>query len=253
MLGEGATPAEGDAPTPPINVTPRPPSDDGTPGTDPVTPPDERVTPPPPPPPPPSPPPPPADPELAIYIAVNGATTGPFDAAQLRQKVSTGELTPDTFVWMEGMTEWKPAKEVPQLQPIFASAPPPPPADPAIDAVAYLTGTWQSDPEPMEITGAERATIQGTVEYRRDKSYEGFGTIQMVSQGFINTLNFTMKGTYALQNVTEQGFVLTLKGSATYFLDTGPFVENVSGAFPMRIVDQNTVMNAEGTRSRRIR
>ena len=59
---------------------------------------------------------------LAIYIAAGGATTGPFAAAELKRKVSSGELTGETYVWMEGMTEWKRAKEVAQLQDILAAA-----------------------------------------------------------------------------------------------------------------------------------
>lgn len=248
-LGAGATPAEGDPPTPPISISPQPPAEPG--GSDPADTPEEVVTPPAPPPPPP--PPPPEEPELAIYIAVRGTTTGPFDADQLRQKVSSGELTPDTMVWMEGMTEWQPAKEVAQLQDILASAPPPPPEEPTFDAPAYLTGTWEAEPAPLQLSGAERATIRGTVQYRRDKTYEGFGQIDMTASGFSSTMNFTLKGTWSVQNESEQGFVLTLKGTATYFLNTGPFVENVNAVLQMRIVDQNTMVNADGVRSRRIR
>ncbi|AKO97885.1 hypothetical protein MALG_02730 [Marinovum algicola DG 898] len=252
-LGAGAKPAEGEAPTPPISITPQPPGGDGTPDV-----PDTRVTPPPPPPadddrkatPP---PPPPADPVLAIYIAAGGATTGPFDAAELKRKVSSGELTGETYVWMEGMTEWKRAKEVAQLQDILAAAPPPAPVTPSFDGVAFLTGTWRSDPEQMQMSGVESARITGTTEYRRDKTYEGYGQVEMTARGYTQQLNFTFDGTYEIQNASETDFVLVLKGSATYFLDTGPFVETVSGAFPLRIVDRNTLVNDQGTRVHRIR
>ena len=187
---------------------------------------------------------------LKVYIAVNGATTGPFSGAQLREKVASGDLTPETLVWMEGMAEWRPASEVAELRDILAAAPPP---DPNANAVAYLAGTWQAEPAPMEIAGAERATISGSIQYRGDKSYEGFGQIELVMNGFASKMNFTLKGTWSITNATDTSFVLTLKGTATYFLNTGPFVENVSAALPMRIEDQNTMINDDGVRSRRIR
>ncbi|WP_323768377.1 DUF4339 domain-containing protein [Marinovum sp.] len=247
-LGAGARPAEGDPPTPPISIAPRPPAND---------PPESRVTPPPPPPadddrrtPP---PPPPADPVLAVYIAAGGATTGPFDAEQLKQKAKNGELTGETQVWMEGMTDWRPAKEVAQLKDILATVPPPAPVTPSFDGVAFLTGTWRSDPETMEMSGVERAQITGTTEYRRDKTYEGYGQVEMTAQGYTQALNFTYNGTYEIQNASETDFVIVLKGSVTYFLDTGPFIESVGGAFPMRIVDRNTLVNDKGTRVHRLR
>lgn len=252
-LGAGAKPAEGEAPTPPIAVTPEPPAGGDTPappGGD--TP--GGVTPPPPPPDNgggATPPPPPPEPVLAVYIAVSGATTGPFNAAQLKEKVASGALTGDTYVWMEGMGEWKRASEVSQLREILAAAPAKP-ETPDFDIMSYLPGTWRSDPEALQITGVDRASIIGTTDYRRDKTYEGFGQVEMVAQGFTQVLNFTLEGTWEVQNASAQGFVLVLKGQATYYLDTGPFVESVSGAFQLRIADRNTLVNDKGTRMVRL-
>jgi len=72
-------------------------------------------------------PPPPPSSGPAVYIAVQGETTGPFNAAQLKQKLQDGALDRATMVWMEGMDEWAPAGEVDALQALFKSTPPPPP------------------------------------------------------------------------------------------------------------------------------
>lgn len=68
---------------------------------------------------------PPPVPTLSLYIAVNGQQTGPFDIGGLKAKVSSGELTPETMVWKQGMAAWGAAKELPELSDLFGSAPPP--------------------------------------------------------------------------------------------------------------------------------
>lgn len=55
---------------------------------------------------------------MKYYVAVNGQQTGPFEENLL---LSQG-VTPDTLVWAEGMTEWKPAKEA--LPHLFPAAQP---------------------------------------------------------------------------------------------------------------------------------
>jgi hypothetical protein len=48
---------------------------------------------------------------------------------ELRQRASSGDLTPETLVWKQGMAAWAPAAQVDELSPLFAAAPPPlPPA-----------------------------------------------------------------------------------------------------------------------------
>lgn len=72
-------------------------------------------------------PPPPPSSGLAVHIAADGESTGPFNQKQLEAKVQDGDLDRSTLVWMEGMDDWAPAGEVEALQPLFKSTPPPPP------------------------------------------------------------------------------------------------------------------------------
>ncbi|WP_052665003.1 DUF4339 domain-containing protein [Nitriliruptor alkaliphilus] len=42
---------------------------------------------------------------------------GPVDLATIRDLVLDGTVTPDTYVWADGMPDWLPAKQVPALVP----------------------------------------------------------------------------------------------------------------------------------------
>lgn len=51
---------------------------------------------------------------------------GPFTLQELRQQ----NLTPDTYVWWHPLTDWKKARNVPELSDLFANHPPPSPKNP---------------------------------------------------------------------------------------------------------------------------
>ncbi len=74
--------------------------------------------------PPASPPPPP--PQIQWHLSRNGQNFGPFDANQLPQQ----GLTPDSYVWRNGMANWLPASQVSELAYLLNSPPPPPPSSP---------------------------------------------------------------------------------------------------------------------------
>lgn len=67
------------------------------------------------------------------YYARDGKQQGPVDDDALAQLLTRGELTPDTLVWNESMTEWQP------YQAVLTPAPPPSPSH----AIAT-----QSEPPP---------------------------------------------------------------------------------------------------------
>ena len=51
------------------------------------------------------------------YVLVDGEQTGPFALADLRTRVLSGDVTPRTWVWADGMAEWRRAEHVPALVP----------------------------------------------------------------------------------------------------------------------------------------
>ncbi|MDG2390863.1 MAG: SPFH domain-containing protein [Planctomycetaceae bacterium] len=74
---------------------------------------------------------PPPPPAAVWHIAVDGQTQGPFSPQQIQQGAASGQVTPETMVWSNGIGAWTPAIQVPQLSPLFGQAPPPPPPPPA--------------------------------------------------------------------------------------------------------------------------
>ncbi len=69
--------------------------------------------------------PPPLPVAVAFHAAIDGASAGPFDMNALAAHVRSGKLTRSTLVWKNGMAGWAAAETVPELQPLFGSAPPP--------------------------------------------------------------------------------------------------------------------------------
>ena len=54
--------------------------------------------------------------------------------------IQSGQITPSTFVWKTGLTEWIAAEKVVELQPLFGSTPPPPP--PKEKPSKFTTLSW---------------------------------------------------------------------------------------------------------------
>lgn len=73
------------------------------------------------------PPMPPQTPKIKVHLSVGGKQYGPFNYEQCEQMSKTGQLTPQTYVWMEGMPSWQPASQVEQIASLFAPAAPPMP------------------------------------------------------------------------------------------------------------------------------
>lgn len=63
-------------------------------------------------------------PQISLYIAVNGQSYGPYDYATCRELVKNRQLVPESQVWMEGMSNWQQASQVAMLNTLFAPAPP---------------------------------------------------------------------------------------------------------------------------------
>ncbi|MBR5551304.1 MAG: DUF4339 domain-containing protein [Muribaculaceae bacterium] len=64
---------------------------------------------------------------MNYYIIENGLQIGPLTIEQLKFK----NISPDTQVWCEGMSEWKKANEVDELKELFVTNTPPPPPFPS--------------------------------------------------------------------------------------------------------------------------
>lgn len=65
------------------------------------------------------------------YFAIQGQQKGPFSFADMRARLASGEIGPATYVFKQGMTNWVPLSEIPELTTTPSSgAPTPPPPSP---------------------------------------------------------------------------------------------------------------------------
>lgn len=85
---------------------------------------------------------PPQEPEISLFLAINGQQYGPYNREMCKQMVQNKQLTPQTTVWMEGMPAWTPAGQVPALMSLFA----PPAAAPGMPPMPPMGGPT---PPPM--------------------------------------------------------------------------------------------------------
>lgn len=72
---------------------------------------------------------PPSIPKVEYHVAVDGKATGPFDIQTLKEMAKNGQFTRESLVWKEGMSDWKSAKDVDELQSVFNEIPPVPPQE----------------------------------------------------------------------------------------------------------------------------
>ncbi|MEI8197762.1 MAG: SPFH domain-containing protein [Phycisphaerae bacterium] len=61
----------------------------------------------------------------AIYVAINGQQTGPLNVPALQAAIANGTLTKATLVWKQGLPNWLPAENVPEVAGLLAAVPPP--------------------------------------------------------------------------------------------------------------------------------
>ena len=59
------------------------------------------------------------------YAESQGQRVGPMPRTQLDSMVTSGQVTPQTLVWREGMSAWTPAGQVAELGESFKKVPPP--------------------------------------------------------------------------------------------------------------------------------
>jgi len=69
------------------------------------------------------------------YLLKNGQQTGPYSKEQVAAFVKTGEVTPHTQVWTEGMSRWIQASQLRWLYGHQQASPPPAPTSPHTEQV----------------------------------------------------------------------------------------------------------------------
>lgn len=85
----------------------------------------------------------PAQTNVMYMVAVGAQQAGPFNMMQLQQLVASGQLTPQSYVWCQGMPSWVPAGQVPELMSLFA------PAGAAMPGMPPMPGAGTPMPPPL--------------------------------------------------------------------------------------------------------
>jgi len=88
---------------------------------------------------------------MEYYFAEGGEQRGPFELEQLTAQ----GLKPEALVWHDGMTDWKPARELPELAGLFT------PQQPAVTVTPVSVSTVvppTAYPSPLSYQPAIGAT-----------------------------------------------------------------------------------------------
>jgi hypothetical protein len=64
-------------------------------------------------------------PAQLYYASIGGKQAGPFSETEIVRLVNEGTLTKETYVWRQGMKEWKRASDVPEILRVITLGPPP--------------------------------------------------------------------------------------------------------------------------------
>lgn len=91
------------------------------------------------------------DPASQWFAMIQGVQAGPMDSAGLKGKVQEGLLTQRTYVWRDGMADWKRASDVVELVLLFSTLEAPPPA--------RKSPRQEAATRPMADLGAEERTV----------------------------------------------------------------------------------------------
>ena len=87
-------------------------------------------------------------PEPQWHAGIGGKVVGPLGERELIEKIQSTQITEETFVWKDGMSDWKPIPEIPELAPLLVHLPAPPSmpakakAAAGLGATAGLGGSW---------------------------------------------------------------------------------------------------------------
>jgi hypothetical protein len=98
--------------------------------------------------------------EVSWFAMVRGSQVGPMPQEPLEQLIRAGEVTGKTFVWCEGMAEWRRAENLPQLSPSLAATRPPKPASTA-DLSQLFSDLDLTVSRPMDARAVEQM-LSGT-------------------------------------------------------------------------------------------
>lgn len=191
-----------------------------------------------------------------FFVVHKGQKIGPYLVGELATRVRMGRLRRDTPVWTDGMTDWQPAAEVPALAKLFDASLPLIPEERDFDA--YFLGIWVAEPVQTEIPGMGKGVVTGRTEYRSDGTYAFAGQIDVTdAQGVARTMALSSEGRYMVTKTSLETFeiafgaplVMTAESADPAVPDHVERRDVPPGEY--KVIDDNTIRDAQGTLSRR--
>ena len=64
------------------------------------------------------------EPPRYIYAIIDGRQQGPLSLGEVVEYIRKGVITPQTYIWKQGMQNWLPAEQVSDLTPELSAIPP---------------------------------------------------------------------------------------------------------------------------------
>ncbi len=131
------------------------------------------------------------------YLAIDGQTQGPFGQDNIKAKLASGEINPDTMVYGPGAAEWTPIKSVGVLAgSLQGGAPPPPPPSGAAggaDEIDYVIEGSEMQYVEIELDPGESAVAEAGAMFYMTKGISmetifGDGRKQQKAQGLMDNL-----------------------------------------------------------------
>jgi membrane protease subunit (stomatin/prohibitin family)/stress response protein SCP2 len=113
---------------------------------------------------------PPMPQQSGFFVNINNQQSGPFDIPVLQNMAREGKLTQETFVWKNGMPQWVPAKQAPELSSVWGNVPPPvphsgpPPVPPAPPPAGFYININNEQSGPHNLDVLEQMAKEGSLK-----------------------------------------------------------------------------------------
>ena len=163
-----------------------------------------------------------------IYVAENGQTLGPFDEEALKQRIRSQAEAAQTLVWHQGLADWTPASQVPELAAFVAALP----VETPFDSAAFIVGTWRA-------TDAVLKHENGVLFAHETLVFSADGNFRAsLYAEYINVFTSTvpsMPGGIPMPVLTDLSVRYHIDGSGTYITES-----NQDGTFELSMKGEET-------------
>ena len=66
-----------------------------------------------------------SEPQRLYYAVIDGRQAGPFSEAEIGRLLNEKRISRETLIWHQGLSQWQPAQDVPEIMRVIVLSPPP--------------------------------------------------------------------------------------------------------------------------------